>query len=71
MATTFWLWLGYNFSCMIASDTLFDSSRDQGCKGRCHGNQYWDCMSCKRILTGDNDMGISYKGLFILSQPCV
>jgi len=26
MATTFWLSMGYNFSCMIASDTLFDSS---------------------------------------------
>jgi len=24
MATTFWLSVGYNFSCMIASDTLFD-----------------------------------------------
>ena len=25
MATTFWLSMGYNFSCMSASDTLFDS----------------------------------------------
>jgi len=25
MATTFWLSLGYNFSCMIANDTVFDS----------------------------------------------
>jgi len=25
MATTFWLSMGYNFRCMIASDTLFDS----------------------------------------------
>jgi len=25
MATTFWLSMGYNFSCVIASDTLFDS----------------------------------------------
>ena len=25
MATTFWVSIGYNFSCMIASDTLFDS----------------------------------------------
>jgi len=24
--TTFWLSMGYNFCCMIASDTLFDSS---------------------------------------------
>jgi len=25
MATTFWRSMGYNFSCIIASDTLFDS----------------------------------------------
>jgi len=25
MATTFWLSMGYNFSCMIASNMLFDS----------------------------------------------
>jgi len=25
MATTFWLLMDYNFGCMIASDTLFDS----------------------------------------------
>jgi len=25
MATTFWHWMDYNFDCMIASDTLFDS----------------------------------------------
>ena len=25
MATTFWLSMGYNFSCITASDTLFDS----------------------------------------------
>jgi len=25
MAITFWLSIGYNFSCVIASDTLFDS----------------------------------------------
>ena len=25
MATTFWLSIVYNFSCMTASDTLFDS----------------------------------------------
>ena len=24
MATTFWLSMGYNLSCMIASDSLFD-----------------------------------------------
>jgi len=26
MATTFWLSMGYNFGCMIASVKLFDSS---------------------------------------------
>ena len=25
MGTTFWLSMGYNFGCMIASDTQFDS----------------------------------------------
>jgi len=25
MASTFWLLMGYDFGCMIASDTLFDS----------------------------------------------
>jgi len=25
MATTFWLSMGYNFGCMIANDTRFDS----------------------------------------------
>ena len=25
MATIFWLLMGYNFGCMIISDTLFDS----------------------------------------------
>jgi len=25
MASSFWLSMGYNFSCMIASDTLFNS----------------------------------------------
>jgi len=25
MAATFWLSMGYNFGCMTASDTLFDS----------------------------------------------
>jgi len=69
MATTFWLLMGYNFNCMIDSDTLFDSrgwvfgdklsnedSEDRGSKGRCHGNQFWDYISCKWTLTGDNDM---------------
>jgi len=32
MATTFWLSMGYNFSCVIASDTLFDYRERQLCK---------------------------------------
>jgi len=34
MATTFCLLMGYNFSCMIASDKLFD------CKGGFSGTSY-------------------------------
>ena len=34
MATTCWLSMGYNFGCMIASDTLFDS------RGRFLGSSY-------------------------------
>jgi len=34
MATTVWLLMGYNFSCMIASDTLFD------CRGGFLGSSY-------------------------------
>jgi len=54
MATPFCLLTGYNFGCMIASDTLFDSkvgfpgqaiwwrhSRFRGSKGCCHGNHFW------------------------------
>ena len=49
----FWLSMGYNFGCMIAGNTLFDSrgwvfgvklsdedSRFRDSKGRCHGNHY-------------------------------
>jgi len=34
MATTFWLSMRYNFNCMIASDTLFDS------RGEISGTSY-------------------------------
>jgi len=37
-------------------------------KGRCHGNQFWDCISCKWPLTEDNDMRLSCKGCFVCSQ---
>ena len=35
MATTFWLSMGYNFGCMIASVTLFES------RGGYLGSSYW------------------------------
>jgi len=68
---------------MAASNSLFDSrgrfsgssypmktySRDRGSKGRCHGNHFWDYISCTWTLTGDNDMRISYRGWFVFSQP--
>ena len=52
MTTTFWLSMGYNFGCMIASDTLFDyrgwvfgvklsdEDIDRVSKGRRHGNRF-------------------------------
>ena len=55
----FWLSLGYNFGCMIASDMLFDSrgwvfgvkqsdedSQFRGSKGRCHGNHFLAFCIC-------------------------
>jgi len=44
-------------------------SRDRGSKGRCHGNQFWDYVSCKWTLTGDNDTRLSYEGWFVFIQP--
>ena len=54
MATSFWLSIGYNFGCMIASYTLFDSRggflgssypmktcRFRGSKGHCDSNCFW------------------------------
>ena len=43
-------------------------SRDRGSKGRCHGNQFWDCISCKWTLTEDNDIRLSCKGWFVISH---
>ena len=39
MATIFWLSTGYSFSCMIASDTLFDSRG--GFSGTCCPIETW------------------------------
>jgi len=82
MATTLWLPSGYNFSCAVASDMLFNTigcfrgqtirrrhSRDQESKGRCRGNRFWDYVSCKWPLTGDNDIEISCQGWLDYSQP--
>ena len=38
MASTVWLSMGYNFGCMIASDTLFDS-----------GGGFWGSSYPKKI----------------------
>ena len=54
-ATPFCLSMGYNFGCMIASDTFFDSRgrffgvelsdediyRFRGSEGCCHDNHFW------------------------------
>jgi len=71
----------YNFGCMTASDSLFDSmgrfsgssyrmkhSGDRRSKGRCHGNQFWDCINCKWTLTEDNDRRFLCKGWFVFSH---
>jgi len=38
-------------------------------KGRCHDNRFWDYVSCKWTLMGDNDMRLLYKEWFVFSQP--
>jgi len=43
-------------------------SRDRGSKGRCHGIQFWDCISCKWTLTEDKDKRLSCKGWFVFSH---
>jgi len=65
MATTFWLSVGYNFSYMITSlgtccfilgvgfweqAIQWRHGWDWVSKGCCHGNQFWDYISCKWIL---------------------
>jgi len=30
-------------------------SRDRGSKGRCHGNQFWDCINCKWTSSAATD----------------
>jgi len=75
--------MGYNFSsvvwqlptrCLIlgvgfrGQAIQWRRSRDRGCKGHCHGNQFWDCITCKWTLTEDNDMRLSCKGWFVISH---
>jgi len=65
-------WNQYRFGCMIASDSLFDSS------GRFSGSTYPKKTAKVRALRGiamavalmgDNDTAISYKGWLVFSQP--
>jgi len=35
----------------------------------CHGNQFWDYISCRWTLTADNEMRISCEGRFVFSKP--
>jgi len=68
--------MGYNFSCVIASDKLFDSrgwgfgvtlsdedSWGWRSKGRC--NWFWDNTSCQWPLVWDNDM-VSFQSILSL-----
>ena len=54
-ATTFWLSMGYNFSCMTASDTLFDSRWVFGVKlsDECIAE-----IECLRSLHGNPILGL-------------
>jgi len=74
MATNFGMqsavigFVGYNFGCTIASDTLFDSvggfsgqailwrhSQNQVSKGRCHGNQFWTKIAIMWLCVKDSN----------------
>ena len=69
MSTIFWLSMGYNFGCVIASSTMFNSgggfsgssypmkihSRDRVSKGRCHGNQFWDANCYNWLCVNASD----------------
>jgi len=73
MTTTFWLSMGYNVSCVIASDTLFDS-RD-GFSGTSYpmktsprSTNFWDYISCKWALMEDKNTRVLYKGSFVFSH---
>ena len=79
-ATTCWLSVVYNFSCMITSDTCLilgwvfgdklsneDIAEIEGLRDVAMAINFWDYVSCKWTLTEDNDMMISYKGWFVFS----
>ena len=52
MATTFWFSMGYNFGCMIASDTLFDS------RGRVKlSNEDIAEIECQRVVAMATNFG--------------
>jgi len=58
------LWVGFRGQAI-----QWRHSRARGSKGRCHGNQFWERISCKWTLSEDSDMRLSCKGWFVFSQP--
>ena len=54
-ATIFWLSLGYNFGCMIASDTLFDSRG--GFAGRSYPIKTLAEIECLRVVAVATNFG--------------
>jgi len=49
MATNFWLSMGYNFGCKIASDTLFDSIRQFVAGLYAHSHMITDLRNCHQV----------------------
>jgi len=52
MATTFWLSMGYNFGCMIASGTIFDSRG--GFSGSCYRVKTADFRVLREVAIATN-----------------
>ena len=51
MASNFWLLMGYNLGCMIASDILFDS------RGAFSGSSYLMKIECLRVVAMTTNFG--------------
>ena len=68
MATTFWLSMGYNFGCMIASDMLFDS------RGWVFGDKLFDEdiaeIECVRVVAIWNHFWLSIMGCIECGLEC-